>query len=198
MDTVIENIHEFNSDIAEIMSEYIYESIVLESANGGNKVKELWNRFLIMIKRMYDKFMGFIRSMAKNIKGNVATIEVTLYDELLNNIQNIYYDLKSSIELIGDDAEEIDKFEFKHNFATLKVPDNKVTITIKKAIDLYKGYIERSQKIINDSNKLITSLNPSVLKHVEFEINRIIVNTDMLLALLQNELSTIQSKMDVK
>lgn len=190
MENIIENITLFNNDISEIMSEYIYESILIEADNsGGNKVKEMWNKFITMIKRMFDKFITFVRNLGRNIKDSTTIIEVPLYDSVLNGLQNSFYTLKSSIDLVGEDAGNI---SIQTNTDEQHVTDF-VKISAKKAITLYKGYIERCKKIIDDANKLINSLNADVAASVKPNIDAFIVGVNNVAASIQKDLTGIEA-----
>ena len=99
--SIIESMLEVSRIQAEIDSELIYESILIESDNKKSpieKIKEIWKAFVNAMKRVIDNIKVFVRSNIRNIKYGSKEVEINDRSEEIKETKMMISDVSSHMD----------------------------------------------------------------------------------------------------
>ena len=154
MDNVLyESIYELNSIIAEVNSEFIYESIMLESDSSKSileKIKDSWKFFMNDMKKIIKACSDFLIKNSKRIMES-ADIKVIVNDRtvLLNALRELNDDNKQGYKAF-------DKIVNGYDYYLVRFEK-------RKMITMYKSQaIKYLEKQLNEANSLIEEFDKDV------------------------------------
>lgn len=184
MDTILyESIYELNNIIAECNSEYIYESIILESEENNvidveykevnkndkqsiekkksflEKVKTAWKAFVATMKKMIKACIDFIKKNVRMIKDSFdVKVFVTDRSDFIDSLRELNMDTKS-----GKAFKNIVNSRLGEDYYIEKYKKDVKVIKMKKG-----DAIKFLEKQLNESNKLLDDFDKEVDKLLQF------------------------------
>lgn len=167
-----ESLVELNKITAEINSECVYESILLESESDNNKssffekVKAVWKKFVKAMKNMIKSCIDFIRKNILRIKDKEKKEEKVIIEDhsvLLEQLKKLYYDFKSNpketIEKISISTNSyVDIFERIQKTNCITLPREKAIRVLEKNLADANKYIEDFDKTVDDIMEYVDNL----------------------------------------
>lgn len=184
MDTILyESIYELNNIIAECNSEYIYESIILESEENNvidaeykevdkddkqsiekkksflEKVKAAWKAFVAAMKKMIKACIDFIKKNVRMIKDSFD-VQVFVADrsDFIDSLRELNMDTKS-----GKAFDNIMNSRLAEDYYIEKYKKDVKVIKMKKG-----DAIKFLEKQLNEANKLLEDFDKEVDKLLQF------------------------------
>lgn len=167
--------NEYLEDKVSINSEFIYETILIESDNRKGvlqKIKEIWNKLCGFIKKIKNIILNLIRKNKNNIVNSKKEVEYTDYSETIEKCKELLNSLKNN------------KNDYKdHNPRGFSDREDKVLKDTKEnAIKKLEKWLVEMEQIANNIRK---------------EVDRIVSQSDtnnMNNMMKNSELQTIASR----
>lgn len=207
MDNVLyESIYELNSIIAEVNSEFIYESIMLESEENNiidveykeadkdnnkkkeesiekkksflEKVKAVWKAFVAAMRKMIKSCLGFIKKNKTEIK---ETAEVKIYvtdrTEMLAGFKRLNNDVKSGKAIKNImNAGRFGDAYVDRSF-TRSFDEKKIPVDKDDAIRILEKQLNEAEKLISAFDKQVDEF----LRDAEIKLRDMDSNADRLI-----------------
>lgn len=176
-------IYEMADIMAELNSEYIYESIMIESETSnednssgksiGQKLKKIWQTFCKFVKDAVNNVKQFIRKAAKKIKDN-SIVAVTDIEPVMGRVRELLRDI------------ETDEGLEKLNVPNAHMPGSKIYDMVSKNQNSKPRFMKRIdavkmfEKNISEMENMISRLTKSVDKLVRELENATDVTPEMM------------------
>lgn len=155
--SIIESMLEVSRIQAEIDSELIYESILIESDNKKSpieKIKEIWKAFVNAMKRVIDNIKVFVRSNIRNIKYGSKEVEINDRSEEIKESKMMISDVSSHM----DKLDSLNTVEYEKKVDRTNYKNNKKTMKKSDGVGFYENQLKDSQQLLNEADKVIDML----------------------------------------
>lgn len=155
--SIIESMLEVSRIQAEIDSELIYESILIESDNKKSpieKIKEIWKAFVNAMKRVIDNIKVFVRSNIRNIKYGSKEVEINDRSEEIKETKMMISDVSSHM----DKLDSLNTVEYEKKVDRTNYKNNKKTMKKSDGVGFYENQLKDSQQLLNEADKVIDTL----------------------------------------
>lgn len=155
--SIIESMLEVSRIQAEIDSELIYESILIESDNKKSpieKIKEIWKAFVNAMKRVIDNIKVFVRSNIRNIKYGSKEVEINDRSEEIKETKMMISDVSSHM----DKLDSLNTVEYEKKVDRTNYKNNKKTMKKSDGVGFYENQLKDSQQLLNEADKVIVTL----------------------------------------
>lgn len=155
--SIIESMLEVSRIQAEIDSELIYESILIESDNKKSpieKIKEIWKAFVNAMKRVIDNIKVFVRSNIRNIKYGSKEVEINDRSEEIKETKMMISDVSSHM----DKLDSLNTVEYEKKVDRTNYKNNKKTMKKSDGVGFYENQLKDSQQLLNEADKVIDTI----------------------------------------
>lgn len=178
-------------DIVSINSEFIYESILIESnifTNITEKIKILWEKFKNFLRKIKNNILAFIKKEKKTILDSKdIKIEIKDFSNIIKIFKNIVSDIDNGSYKL-DNLNEV----LKHIPSDINI-NEKQTYEIPNAIKTLEYQLNQVEKITERFEKLI---NERFINKIEHLIKNDNIERDELMKLQKtgNEVNDVSNK----
>ena len=162
-------------DIVSINSEFIYESILIESnmfSNIVQKIKQLWEKFLNFVRNIKNKILSLIKGGKKEIIESEVQIKPIDYAGHINKLKNINKLLEEGEISYNNISGFVNSFSFEVNYNNAHGDVNTSTTLsekpVKEVVKTLELRITEAEKILERTKKL---LDEKILSVAERELS---------------------------
>lgn len=176
-------IYEMTDIMAELNSEYIYESIMIESESSnedkssgksiGQKLKKIWQIFCKFVKDAINNVKDFIRKAATKIKDN-AIVAVTDIEPVMGRVRELLRDI------------ETDEGLEKLNVPNAHVPGSKIYNMVANKQNSKPRFMKRIDAV---------KMFEKNISELESMVNRLTKSVDKLIRELENSNDDVTHEM---